>query len=135
LANDRIPIKTRWTIDLDPNLTIHPLSGDVSRKVDADAVKESVLNLIFNEPYDVPFHPDINGGIWGLLGMPCDSMTAGLIMDQIRRVISKYEPRCRIIDLSVVAQIDISAFQVRIVFTVNTVNEVQELSFPLTRRR
>ena len=47
-------------VDLDMNFDRHPITKDVVRKFDAEAIKRSLKNLIFTSKYERPFRPEIN---------------------------------------------------------------------------
>ena len=53
--------------DLDLSLTIHPLSGDISDKVDENAIKRSLHNLFLIDRWDIPFEPTKTSTIKELL--------------------------------------------------------------------
>ena len=53
--------------DLDLFFVAHPVTGDVSRKLDTDAVKRSVKNIVLTNFYERPFKPSFGGGLRSLL--------------------------------------------------------------------
>ena len=53
--------------DLDLNFTRNPVTNDVTRIEDIDAVKRSVKNLVQTNFYERPFHPELGCGIRELL--------------------------------------------------------------------
>jgi hypothetical protein len=58
---------TRIYKDLDLNFTRNPVTNDILRIEDVDAVKRSVRNLVQTNFYERPFHPELGCGIRGLL--------------------------------------------------------------------
>ena len=48
---------TRLFKDLDLNFTRNPVTNDVTKIEDVDAVKRSVKNLVQTNFYERPFHP------------------------------------------------------------------------------
>ena len=48
----------RTYVDLDLDFTRHPVTNDVVKIEDVDAVKRSVRNLINTNFYERPFHPE-----------------------------------------------------------------------------
>ena len=50
---------TRGWSDLDLDFTAHPVTKDIVRKTNVEAVKRSVRNLIRTNMYERPFHPEI----------------------------------------------------------------------------
>ena len=53
--------------DLDLNFHPNYLDGDVTFKINEEAVKRSLRNLILIRRYEKPFHPEITSGIQDLL--------------------------------------------------------------------
>ncbi|MGA1048851.1 MAG: hypothetical protein ACO3UU_12655 [Minisyncoccia bacterium] len=47
---------TRIFSDLDFNFTAHPVTKDVSRKYDENAIKQSLKNLLLTRNFERPFH-------------------------------------------------------------------------------
>ena len=62
-------------------------SKDISKVTDVKAVKRSVRNLILTNPYEKPFHPEIAGGIRGLLFELMSPFTAQQIAKKVEDVI------------------------------------------------
>ncbi len=52
----------QWA-DLDLDFVAHPITKDIVRKTNVEAVKRAVKNLILTNKYDKPFHPEIDGGV------------------------------------------------------------------------
>jgi len=52
----------QWA-DLDLDFVNHPITKDIVRKTNVEAVKRAVRNLILTNRYDKAFHPEIDGGV------------------------------------------------------------------------
>ena len=61
---------TRTFTDLDLNFFAHPVTKDVTTKIDEQAIKSSVRNLILTSNYEKPFHPEIGSPLKSLLFEP-----------------------------------------------------------------
>ena len=53
--------------DLDLDFTRNPVTSDVVKLTDVEAVKRSVKNLIQTNHYERPFHPEIGSDVRALL--------------------------------------------------------------------
>lgn len=82
--------------DLDISFTANTATKDVERLVDADAVKQSVKNLVRTSFYERPFQPSIGGGASKLLFEPLDDITKNLLANEIRLVVETFEPRAKV---------------------------------------
>ena len=56
--------------DISLSFARHPITGDIAKLSDVDAVKRSVRNLINTNFYERPFHPEIGSDIRATLFEP-----------------------------------------------------------------
>ena len=118
--------------DLDLDFTTHPVSGDISFKYDAEAVK----NLVFMGMHEKPFHPEIRSEVRKLLFENFTPVTAFEIEREIEDIIKEYEPRAKLEEITVVQNDDYNRLDVTISFRViGLPGELFELSTPLERAR
>lgn len=116
---------TRIFSDLDLNFIAHPVNGDVVKKYDENAIKQSIKNLILTQNYERPFHSEIGSQIKSLLFELPSSMTSSLIKRQIIDTITNFEPRANILDVTVLLDSQNNGIYCTIVFTVlNTTTPV-----------
>lgn len=85
--------KTRTYTDINLLFMAHPRTGDIVTRIDEDAVKASVVNLIRTMPYERPFHPEIGSQIYSLLFENFTPVTEQIAARTIIDVITKFEPR------------------------------------------
>ena len=124
---------TRTFIDLDLDFIAHPVTGDVSKKYDEYAIKQSVKNLILTNHYERPFHPEIGSQITGLMFENWSPMLQSVIKQSIVNTITNFEPRVRLLDVSVVPREDENAVEVSITFKI--VNTETPITIYLTLDR
>jgi phage baseplate assembly protein W len=111
--------------DLTTNLSVHPIKGDLLLLSDEAAVKRSIINLMYTEPYERFFNPSIGAGLKAYLFENISQDTEYIIKEKIIEVISNYEPRANIINVSVKALPDQNLYNASIIFSVlNNVNPV-----------
>jgi len=122
--------------DLNLNFTRHPVTGDVSKLTNVEAVKRSVRNLINTNFYERPFHPEIGSDVRAILFEPVSAMVANVLKRYIEDVIVNFEPRAELIDIKTNAQIDRNAYEVQIEFyLVNSPSGLQTVNLFLERLR
>ena len=126
---------TRRWYDLDLDFTAHPVTKDIVLKRDVEAVKRSVRNLILTNPHERPFHPEIGSGITGVLFENVSPTTAVVLQSEIRQVITNFEPRVRLIDISVLGDIDKNGYYVTIKFQVINIPNAVTIELFLERLR
>ena len=108
----------RTYVDLDLDFTRHPVTNDVVKIEDVDAVKRSVRNLINTNFYERPFHPELGCGVRELLFENYTPMTGIFIRRKVEEVLNNYEPRARITSIGVNEQSDRNAINVQVNFFV-----------------
>ena len=110
--------KIRTFSDLDLNFTANPVTKDVSKKYDENAIKQSIKNLILTQNFERPFRSDIGSQIKTLMFEPITPMLSALIKKTIQNTITSYEPRANILDISVLLSPDNNGVYVTIVFAI-----------------
>ena len=148
-----LSVHTREWSDLDLDFTKHPVTKDVVRKTNVEAVKRSVRNLILTNRYERLFHPEIDGGVTRHLFGLATAATKHDISEAIAACLRNYEPRV-IVDrvnvlsnedvklgvntqggVSVSGNIDKNGFNVSIFFRIVNSPEPIEVSLFLERIR
>lgn len=121
--------------DLDLSFQAHPITGDVARKYDVNAVKQSLKTLILTNFYERPFKPKLGSPVYGMLFENIDMITANSLKLKLELLINKYEPRVRSQQVDVVPLLDQNAFKVTIYFYVIGVRDPVTFSTILRRSR
>ena len=117
--------RQRTFSDLDLNFTAHPVTGDVSRLYDENAIKRSVRNLLQTNNFERPFHSEIGSQIRALLFEPASPVLNTMLKRVITDTITTFEPRVVVNSVTVSSNTDNNSLNVTLVFTiVNTVNPV-----------
>lgn len=129
-----VTTRDKQYLDIDLSFTKRP-SGDIYKKKDAAAVKQSIKNLLLTNYYEKPFRPFFGGDLRALLFELADEDIELDTIERIRQAINSYEPRAEIVNIDVNAQPDIHDVSITVTFKV--VNTQEEVSFTtnLTRLR
>ena len=130
-----LSVHTRTWSDLDLDFTAHPVTKDIVRKTNVEAVKRSVRNLILTNRYERPFHPEIDGGVTRHLFNLSTPETKHDIQLAIENCIRNFEPRVVVTDVRVSGDLDKNGFNVSIFFTVINSPQPIEISLFLERIR
>lgn len=129
--------KNREYVDLDLAFSFKPVSGDVYKKNNASAVKQSVINLLMTNQGEKPFSPYYGGNLNSFLFELAEIGVEGDIEDVIRENIRVYEPRVdhNTVEVDVNLQPDNNALDITVKFTIINTNEIVEFSTRLNRLR
>lgn len=121
--------------DIDLSFTPHPDTGDVGKRFDVNAVKQSLRYLLLTRYFERPFQPQLGSPIYQLLFEPIDPITAALIKQAIERVIQNYEPRILLQRVDVSASYDDNSYNVTVYFTIVGLRDPVTFSTSLKRLR
>ncbi len=126
---------TRIYKDLDLDFGRNPVTNDVNKLTDVEAVKRSVKNLINTNHYERPFHPEIGSGIRGLLFEPMTPLTSLALQRKVEEVLLNFEPRISLVQVLSNANIDRNSYDLKIMFYVIGSEEPVEVETFLERLR
>jgi phage baseplate assembly protein W len=98
--------------DIDLTLERFDDTGDIYRKNDAAAVKQSVKNLLLCGRYRKPFDMNYGAGLEDLLFDLSYGHSELEINDRIRSAIARYEPRAKV--RSIIANVNDAANSIRV---------------------
>lgn len=127
----------RQNLDIDLAFGARPTTGDVFKKREADAVKQSVRNLLTTGKFEKPFQPNYGAGLFEFL-FELDTMYDGdAVINNVKEAIRVYEPRVDYNSLEVIPKIltDHNSLQIDVVFKVINSGESVELTTTLNRLR
>jgi phage baseplate assembly protein W len=121
--------------DLLTSLAPHPISGDVVRVKNDQAIKQSLRNLVLTNYGERMFQPTIGCNIRNALFEPNDILSADDIQHHISTTIQNHEPRVSLIDVVVQPDYEQDTVIINIVFSIINTTTAQSLSMILKRVR
>jgi phage baseplate assembly protein W len=125
--------KTRLFSDLDFNFTAHPVTKDITRRYDEDAIKASLKSLILTSNYERPFHSEIGSPIKRLLFEPATPMLGASMKRVIIDTINNFEPRVELID--VIISISPDEYTIGVTIEFKIIHTSQPITLELTLER
>ena len=124
-----------YFIDLDLNFQPNYIDRDVTIKINEDAVKRSLRNLILLRRFEKQFHPEVSSGIQDLLFENPSPVVYSVLQGQIEELIRKYEPRVNNLAVGFYAEPDKNSVTLNIKFTIANRPQVLETNILLERTR
>ena len=121
-------------LDIDLTFAKRP-SGDIYKKKDAAAVKQSIKNLLLTDFYEKPFQPFFGANLRAMLFELADDDTEDEVEENIINAISKYEPRAEILTISVNVLPDQNDMRVSVYFKIISTQETVTFTTNLSRLR
>lgn len=126
-------VKTRIFSDLDADFTQNPVTGDVAKVYDDNAIKRSIKSLILSNHYDHPFHPEIYSPINDLLFQNFTLDVSNILQRLLIDLINTYEPRVEIINIAINQAEEQHALNAEI--TYRTINNPNPITYTVLLQR
>lgn len=124
--------------DFGLSFTVNPFTRDIVKKTNEEAIKQALMSLLRTRKYERPFHPEINGGIDDLLFENYTPITHQVLKKTIEDTIRLFEPRAKLIDVTVQGdpyKIDLNEVWVKVEFTMMNTEKPVTVSIQITRAR
>jgi len=119
--------------DFDLSFSRNPLTNDIGKKTDANAINQSMKMLLNTSYYERPFRPQVGSNLRRILFEPADPITIQDLRASIESLILNYEPRVQILDIKINDNAENNAYDLTIEYSL--VNLVQTQTFKTTLRR
>jgi len=104
--------------DLSVTFKAHPITGDLITVKDEKDITQSITNLLMTNLGERPFQSSLGTRLSRLIFDPLDSATAGLIANEIKSVIERYETRVLLDTIEVFPDYDYNGFEVELVVNI-----------------
>lgn len=121
--------------DLDLTFSAHPETQDVLKKVDLNAVRQSLKTLLFTVPGERLFQPEVGSGITALLFEPIDPITTEVLRQSIANTLTRLEPRLQLDNVDVIPNEDDNEYEITLFFTIVGISQPASLTVTLERLR
>lgn len=128
-------IKSQIYSDFLADLVPHPVSKDVLRFVNEQAVIRSVKNIILTDKGERLYQPSLGSDIKRMLFEPMLPATAELISQYIQEAIQLHEPRAKVLDLAVEPDYNNNLYKVSMTFMIINKEDPVTLNITLDRVR
>lgn len=127
--------RIRTFSDLNLLFSTNPVTADVTKKLDEEAIKASVRNLVQTKNFERPFHPEIGCQLYSLLFENMTPQVYHLIKQTVFDVIEKFEPRVAVIDVEPQDLADQNTFNIDITFRIINTDQPIKVTASIQRVR
>ena len=121
--------------DFDLDFVAHPVTKDITKKMNENAIAQSIRNLLLTAHYERPFKPDLGSNLRKFLFEPIDNVTTSLIQDAIFLTLKNYEPRIEIQQVTASPNYEENRYDITISFFIRNSTEPLTITFFLERVR
>lgn len=129
-----VTARTRLFSDFDLLFQKKP-NGDIYKKEDAAAVKQSVKTVLMTNLVEKPFNPNFGANLNALLFQLDTEVDVDLFQEVIVNALETYEPRARVLDVKVNVSGRNHTANVTVVFQIVSTKEVVSVDVSVTRVR
>jgi phage baseplate assembly protein W len=129
--SNRDQIYSDFLIDLNP----HPVSKDIVKFINERAVARSIRNILSTNRGERLYQPDIGGDLANLLFEPMTDGMSTTIYNLIYNTLERFEPRAKILNMTVIPNYDKNLYNVNITFMIINSQEPFTLNIALDRVR
>lgn len=114
------PLKRKITIysDIQKNMEINPISNDLALKLDEEAVKDSLKNIILTNKGERLFQPNLGSDVSKSLFDLMAPATLKVLEESVRSTINNYEPRANLLKVELKPEYDNNRVEIIITFYV-----------------
>lgn len=135
-TNTPTPLQTKDIYkDLSFNMSLHPLTRDVSSITNENAVRRSLKNIILTDKLERPMNPTFGCNVRRHLFELITPATVQIIKAEVINAIQNYEPRVYLNDVIVKGREDNNSISIEIVYTTQTNTIPERLTVILDRIR
>jgi phage baseplate assembly protein W len=133
LKKEKTPTTPVVYKDFDLGFTKNPVTGDIFKKTNQEAIKKAIKNLVLMNFFDVPFQPSIGSNVRNFLFENDTPYNRVLLKNYIIETIENFEPRVSVIDVEVTIP-NTNAYDIKIVYYFENIPD-QLVSFNLILER
>lgn len=117
------------------NFDKNPVTGNLARAVNEEAVKSALKNLLLTNRGERFYNSNMGSQIKASLFEPADSVTADIIKTSIEQTIKYQEPRVDLLDVQIFDDEDNNAYRINIFFNLINIPDVIQLDLIVKRAR
>lgn len=110
--------------DLNIKFNANAIDGSFTTVSDKYAIIQSVSNILKTNMTERPYKPDFGSGLLSVLGEPVSVINASIIVEQIKRILTIYEPRVEIIDITYKIDADHQSYQLTLVYNISNNTDI-----------
>ena len=129
---------TRNTVtfsDIDLNFSAHPVTGDITKRLDDSAINASIRNLVMTSNYERPFHSELGSQVRNLLFEPASPISKLMLEKSISQVIQNFEPRVVLLSVNARFSPENNSVYVTVEYKIINTNAIQTVNLTLKRTR
>lgn len=126
-------IKSRSFKDISVGLFRNYFTSDVSEVKDAEAIKQSIKNIVLTNPSEKLFNPNFGSSVGQLLFEQLDPFLMDSIQSEILNTIRNYEKRVIVTNILCIPDYDTNSISVDLEYQIVGLPTIESIQFVLQR--
>lgn len=128
--------RSRTFTDIDLSFRASPITGDIAKKKDVEAIKQSCLNILKTNRGEKPFDPSFGTDIRKQLFEAFDPIVKESLKEEIELSLNFLEPRVKVLSVDIEDLSDRNALDFRIEVEIQSPEPtITEIGFVIERQR
>lgn len=121
--------------DLDLRFERNPITNDIGRRTDNEAIKMAMKNILLTKFFERPFNSALGSGVQNMLFEPLNPLSASMLKKMVEQALTNFEPRIDLQSVTVQMQEEENAMMVTIYYTILGLQSLQTFNIILERTR
>lgn len=135
VSSTKVILYSKSLINVNNSSFTWSIPTDITKRIDDNAIKASIRNLILTKNFERPFHSEIGSPLSGLLFEPVSPVLAQLISKVIEQTITNFEPRVAVLQVSTKFSADNNSVYCSITYRIVNTTTPQTVNLTLKRTR
>lgn len=121
--------------DLDLRFERNPITNDIGRKTDNEAIKMAMKNILLTKFFERPFNSALGSGVQNMLFEPLNPLSASMLKKMVEQALTNFEPRIDLQSVTVSMQEEENSMMVTVNYTILGLQSLQTFNVILERTR
>ena len=128
-------IKKDLYSDFRTDFATHPVTKQLIKLTDEQAIRRSLRNIILTMPTERLFNPTFGCSIYRMLFEPITEQTSEAIKNEILTTVGNSEPRVKIISVEAIPDYDNELYRINVTYVIVNMKEPSSITITLNRVR
>lgn len=128
-------IKKDLYSDFTTDFTTHPVTNQLLKITDEQAIRRSLRNIILTMPTERLFNPSFGCSIYRMLFEPITEQTSEAIKNELLTTVGNFEPRVKIISVEAIPDYGNDLYRINITYVIVNMKEPSSITITLNRVR
>lgn len=121
--------------DLDLSFIPNPHTGDLTPKVNQEAIKRAVKHAFQLNAFDIPFNQTVKSSLKHYLFEQNNQLTRSALEGDLKWLMTKIEPRIEVQEIKIDAPKNTAGFDITVTYKIKSMNQIDSFQFIVEKIR